>query len=167
MQDDDRQEFIEVLRNFDSAMLVTRRDTELRSRPMAIAECTDDGRLWFVTSVDSGKLDEITENPQVNVAMQADRKFLSVSGTTRATRDRDKIDELWDDSMNLWFSEGRKDPELILLEVVPTYAEFWDRSGLDAARFMFAAARSAITGHTLDENVAGVHGKVDFHDTGS
>ena len=162
MQENARKEFLELLKHFDAAMLVTERDDELRSRPMAIAESTDDGRLWFVTSVDSAKLDEITENPHVNVAMQANRKFLSISGTTRATRDPDKIDELWNDSLGLWFEKGRDDPELILLEVVPRYAEYWDRSGFEAARFMFEAAKSAVTGETLDEGEAGAHGKIKF-----
>lgn len=162
MPHDERKEFLDLLKNFDAAMLVTERDDELRSRPMAIAEATEDGRLWFVTSVDSAKMDEITEHPQVNVTMQADRKFLSVSGTTRATRDPDKIDELWSDALGVWFEEGRNDPELILLEVVPTYAEYWDRSGFEAARFMFEAAKSAVTGDTLDEEDAGAHGKVRF-----
>lgn len=158
----ERKEFLDLLKNFDAAMLVTERNDELRSRPMAIAEATEDGRLWFVTSVDSAKMDEITEHPQVNVTMQADRKFLSVSGTTRATRDPDKIDQLWNDALGVWFEEGREDPELILLEVVPTYAEYWDRSGFEAARFMFEAAKSAVTGDTLDEDDAGAHGKVRF-----
>jgi general stress protein 26 len=162
MQEKQGKEFLEVLKNFDAAMLVTRREHELRSRPMAIAESTADGRIWFVTSVDSAKLDEITENPQVNVAMQANRKFLSVSGTTRATRDPAKIDELWNDSLGVWFEKGRNDPELILLEVVPSYAEYWDRSGLGAVKFMFAAAKSAVTGERLDEDDAGAHGKVRF-----
>lgn len=162
MQASERKEFLELLKHFDAAMLVTARDRQLRSRPMAIAESTDDGRLWFVTSVDSAKLDEITENPNVNVAMQAHRKFLSISGTTRATRDPDKIDELWNDSLGIWFEKGREDPELILLEVVPTYAEYWDRSGFQAAKFMFEAAKSAVTGETLDEDDAGVHGEVRF-----
>lgn len=162
MQHSERKEFLDLLKNFDAAMLVTERDKELRSRPMAIAEATDDGRLWFVTSVDSAKIDEITEHPQVNVTMQANRKFLSVSGTTRATRDPEKIDELWNDALGVWFEEGRDDPELILLEVVPTYAEYWDRSGFEAARFMFEAAKSAITGETVDEDDAGTHGKVRF-----
>lgn len=162
MQQDEKREFLELLRNFDAAMLVTERGKDLRSRPMAIAERTDSGRLWFVTSVDSAKLDEITENPYVNVAMQANRQFLSVSGTIRATRDPDRIDELWNDALGVWFEEGRDNPQLILLEVVPTYAEYWDRSGFEAAKFMFEAAKSAVTGETLDEDDAGRHGKVRF-----
>lgn len=158
------KEFVDVLRTFDHAMLVTQRDSELRSRPMGIADCTGDGHVWFITSVDSGKLEEMTEHPNVNVAMQADARFLSISGAARATRDTVKINELWTDNQDLWFPEGRNDPTLILLEIVPTYAEYWDRSGIEAIKFKFAAAKSMATGQTLGDD-EGKHGKVPFPKT--
>lgn len=161
MKDDDVKQFVSILKSFDKAMLVTERDGELRSRPMAIADRTDDGRVWFITRIDSAKLEELTEKPQVNVAMQQDAKFLSISGTARATRDAEKVDELWNDVHKAWIPEGRNDPALVLLEVVPTYVEYWDRSGVEAVKFMFATAKSAVTGDALSDD-EGVHGKVDF-----
>jgi general stress protein 26 len=163
MHDQREHAFIDVLKSFDHAMLVTRRDAELRSRPMAIADASDDGHVWFITSVDSGKLEEITDEPFVNLAMQAASRFLSISGTVRATRDPERINALWNDIQELWFPKGRNDPTLILLEVVPTYAEYWDRSGVEAVRFMFDAARALATGHTLDDD-EGRHAKIDFPD---
>ena len=160
----DLKEFTDILETFDTAMLVTQRGPELRARPMAIADHTDDGRVWFVTSVDSGKLEELTENPAVNVALQADAKYLSISGAARATRDRDKVDQLWKDAYGPWFPEGRDDPTLLLLEIVPTYVEYWDRSGVEAIKFMFATAKSAVTGETLGDD-QGIHGKADFPKT--
>lgn len=164
MADDHMQEFIEILDSFDHAMLVTQRDSELRSRPMAIADRTRDGRVWFITSVDSAKLQEITDFPDVNVAMQAGSTFLSISGTVRATRNPDRINELWNDIQELWFPKGRNDPTLILLEVVPMMAEYWDRSGVEAVKFMFDAAKAKATGRTLG-NDEGKHAKVRFPDT--
>ena len=160
MDEQHLERFIDLLKTFDTAMLVTRRGGELRSRPMAIADRTADGRVWFITSIDSAKLGELTEHPEVNVAMQAKSKFLSISGTFRATRDREKIDELWGVSDEVWFEKGKDDPALVLLEIVPTYAEYWDRSGAQSVSFMFAAAKSAITGETPEQE--GMHGKVDF-----
>lgn len=164
MDEEQMREFVDVLKSFDHAMLVTQREMKLRSRPMAVADRTDDGRVSFITSVDSEKLAEMTEPPEVNVAMQADSRFLSISGTVRATRDPAKINELWNDIQELWFPEGRNDPTLILLEVVPTFAEYWDRSGIEALRFMFDAPRSMATGRTLDED-EGKHAKIRFPDT--
>ena len=163
MAHDEMQEFLEVLESFDHAMLVTQRDAELRSRPMAIADRTPQGHVWFITSVDSAKLQEITDYPDVNVAMQAGSKFLSISGTVRATRDPDRINALWNDVQDLWFPKGRNDPTLILLEVVPTYAEYWDRSGVEAVKFAFDAAKSMATGRTLTDD-EGKHAKLDFPD---
>lgn len=160
MNEEHLDKFIEILETFDTAMLVTRRGSELRSRPMAIADKTRDGRVWFVTSVDSAKLEELTEHPEVNVAMQAESKFLSISGTFRATRDREKIDELWQTSFENSFEKGKDDPALVLLEIVPTYVEYWDQSGAQSISFMFAAAKGAVTGEAPEAE--GMHGKVDF-----
>lgn len=164
MHEDQQREFVSVLKSFQHAMLVTQRGSELRARPMAIADRTDDGRLWFITNVESAKLEEITEHHAVNVAMQAGSKFLSISGIVRATRDPDRINVLWNDIQALWFPKGRNDPTLILLEVVPTYAEYWDRSGVEAVRFLFDAAKAMATGRTLDDD-EGKHGKIRFPDS--
>jgi general stress protein 26 len=153
--------FIDLLREFDSAMLVTQRGNELRSRPMLIVDCTDEGSLWFVTSVDSGKLEEMTEHPQVNVSLQDTSRFASISGTVRVTRDRKKIDEVWKPEYGVWFEEGRDDPELVLVEVVPLYAEYWDRSGAEGVKVALAEIKSRITGEKLDDD-QGMHEKLRF-----
>ncbi len=161
MNEEDLRHFVDILKSFENAMLVTERGSELRARPMAIADRTEDGRVWFITNIESAKLDEITEKPQVNLAMQQGSRFLSISGTSRVTRDPQKIDELWSDLQSVWFPKGRNDPTLVLLEIVPTYVEYWDRSGVEAVRFMFETAKSAVTGETLNED-ASPHGKLDF-----
>jgi hypothetical protein len=113
--------------------------------------------------IDSAKLDEMTESPEVNVTMQAATRFFHISGAARAARDREKVDELWKDAYDTWFSEGRDDPAVVLLEIVPTYVEYWDRSGMEGLKFMFSVARGAVTGD--DTGTGGVHGKVDFPKT--
>lgn len=161
MNDEELRQFVDILKTFEHAMLVTERDGELRARPMQIADRTDDGRVWFITNIESPKLDEMTEKPRVALAMQHGSRFLSISGTRRVTRDARKIDQLWNHLDKVWFPKGRNDPTLVLLEIVPTYVEYWDRSGVEAIRFMFETAKSAVTGETMSED-AGVHGKLDF-----
>lgn len=155
MNEEDLKHFTDILKTFDTAMLVTQRGRGLRSRPMEIVDRTEDGRVWFITSIDSAKLEELTENPDVNVTMQDDPKFLSISGAVRATRDRDKVDEVWRESFDAWFPEGRDDPTVVLLEIVPTYAEYWDRSGVGVLKSIFGSAE-------MDEDDDSAHGKVDF-----
>jgi len=130
------QELNEVIAGFDHVMLVTERDGELRSRPMAIADFTDDGRIRFITRDDSSKLEELDEDDNVNVAAQGDGSYLSLSGRARLTKDESLIDRCWHKRQERWFSEGKDDPHVILLEVVPTYAEYWERSETTLSRLL-------------------------------
>ena len=67
---DKKKHLIELIKDFDNAMLVTRaEDGGLRSRPLAIAEMQDSGLLYFATSVESGKAHEVEADPNVNVSL--------------------------------------------------------------------------------------------------
>lgn len=163
MKPNDLENYLELLGAFDTAMLVTRRGKENRSRPMSIADRSEDGRIWFLTSIESGKLDELTDEPQINLSMQADSKFLSISGAVKATRDPEKVQQLWSAAFSAWFPEGKDDPSIIVLEIVPTYAEYWDNSGVEGVKALFELGKSAIT-RDAAENDDSVHEKLDFPD---
>jgi len=123
MTDNEIRQIFKNLDNFDHAMLVTERDGELRSRPMVIGDYTDDGRIRFITRDDSEKVAEIDEYPKVNVALHGDSTFLSVSGNARLTKDRELIDKSWQQTQRPWFSEGRNDPHVMVLEVIPSFVK--------------------------------------------
>lgn len=159
----DMDHYMEILNSFGTAMLVTRRDRELRSRPMAIAEVSDDGRIWFLTSIESGKLEEITDEPFVNLSMQDESSYLSISGAVTATRDREKVEELWSAADKLWFPEGKDDPSIIVMQVVPTYAEYWDHSGVEGLKTIFEMGKSLVTGDEPEFDDS-VHQKLPFAD---
>src|SRR5690606_39762017 len=57
MNEEELKHFTDILETFDTAMLVTQRGRELRSRPMEIVDRSTDGRVWFITSIDSAKLE--------------------------------------------------------------------------------------------------------------
>ncbi len=62
----------DLLKDFDTAMLVTQSaDGHMHSRPMAIAELRADSDAYFVTSIDSPKVDEIKANPSVTLTFQS------------------------------------------------------------------------------------------------
>lgn len=155
-------EYLEIIESFDNAMLVTRSGSQLRSRPMAIANVRkEDGSVWFLTSIDTGKLEEITEHPEANLALQKGMRFLSITGTTVTTRDRAKRDELWSPAFSVWFPEGKDDPSLLVLGVIPVVAEYWDHSSVKGAKILFELGKTALTGDApeFDEKV---HQKIDF-----
>lgn len=154
-----------LLHDFDVAMLVTRSSNgQLRSRPMALATVEADGELWFVSDRHSAKIDEITANNQVNVAMQGNNKFVSVSGIASVVDDRARIARLWKESWKIWFPGGKDDPAILLLRIRGDAGEYWDNSGIGGMKYLLEAGRAYLTG--TRPNVEGdpaVHGKVHRH----
>ena len=77
-----------LIDGIEVAMFTTRRpDGSLVSRPMQVQERAAGTDLWFVTNVESHKLDELTHDPHVNLAFYRDRTrdWVSVSGTATLT----------------------------------------------------------------------------------
>jgi general stress protein 26 len=140
----------ELARKFDTAFLVTHGQRGgLHARPMGIVDVENDAKLWFATRADSLKLDELRADPEVLVLMQDGRKrSLSVNGKARALRDDARAKRLWTPALSLWFS-GPDDPALVLLEVEPSSAEYWDASGKAGARLALTALRRYLSGEEL------------------
>lgn len=162
MSDTPHKKLRELLDDFDTAMLVTRSPAgELRSRPMALADVEQDGTLWFMTQRQSGKTDEISADSHVNVALQSQRQYVSISGTAALVDDRRKVDELWNEAWKTWFPGGKDDPSLGLLRVNSTAGEYWDNSGASGIKYLIEAGKAYLTGtHPDVANDPKIHGKV-------
>jgi general stress protein 26 len=159
-----RENFREILGKFDQAMLVTHATgTGLRARPMAIADVAEDGSIWFITGEDTSKVDEAKQDPHIMAVMQSTAKYLSVSGEAIVQRDRAHIDRLWKDSYKAWFSGGKNDPKIVLIQLKPHAAEYWDNSGISGLKFALEYAKARVTGKEMRED-AGVdqHAKVNL-----
>jgi len=106
-------------------------DGTLRSRPMATQAQQFDGDLWFFTGKSSHKVAEINADHRVNLsyADPSSSKYVSVSGTGRLLEDRAKAEAMWNPVYKAWFPKGLDDPDLCLLRVTPTQAEYWDTPG--------------------------------------
>jgi general stress protein 26 len=159
-----RQKFLDLLKRFDTAMLVTHTAAGgLRARPMAIARVEDTCRVWFFTSVASGKVHEIETDTHVNVVCQKERDiYLSLSGIATLRRDRAKIEELWQETYKVWFPGGKDDPELALVSVEPQDGEFWDEEGFKKIKYLFEAAKAYATGTTPQIAEGEQHAKVNL-----
>jgi general stress protein 26 len=129
---DTRQESIEklneLIREIDFAMMTTNDGGVLRSRPMQTQDFDFDGDLWFFTSSETHKAEEIERDNRVNVsyALPGDNRYVSVSGRASMVKDRAKIDEYWNEALKAWFPEGKDSPELVLLKIEVEQAEYWD-----------------------------------------
>ncbi|WP_459555787.1 pyridoxamine 5'-phosphate oxidase family protein [Lacunimicrobium album] len=158
------QKFHDVMEKFDSAMLVSRTlDGELRSRPMVIAKVENDCRLWFITNLYSGKVEEFLEDPHVNVALQNGSQYVSLSGEATIDRNRAKLDEFWNESWKTWFPGGKDDPELALIGVEPDQGQYWDNSGTSGMKYLYEASKAYFSG-TKPEIDEDIHGSVDFRE---
>lgn len=125
----DRDQLIRLLHEVPIAMLTTVEDSgELRSRPMQIQKADFNGTLRFLTYRDSGKTEEIAHEPQTNVAVSCPEKgvFVSLTGTSKVTRDQAQVDELWQDEYKVWFPKGKDDPNIGVLTFKAHSGEYWD-----------------------------------------
>lgn len=120
-------------------------DGHLVSRPMAVKEREFDGDLWFFTEDPSHKTDEVRGNPQVNVALESGKGWVSLSGEASIVKDAANIDELWDTSAEAWFTDGRNDPKVALLKVTAHTAEYW-ASDEPKPLVLLKYAKAAVTG---------------------
>ncbi len=151
----------ELLKGFADAMLVThRRDGTMHARPLAIAGAPGDGTLYFATAIESGKVREIAEDPEVAVCLQKGGRFVSLGGRARVVTDAALVERLWSESWRLWFPHGRRDPSLCILAVEPREGEYWDRSGVKGLKFAFAAVKAYATGQQPPVPEPEQHGRV-------
>jgi len=150
-----RQESIEKLRSLiediDTAMLTTIDGGVLRSRPMQTQETEFDGDLWFFTSSETHKTEEIEKDNRVNAsyAKPSDNIYVSVSGTAEVVRNRAKIEEFWNPAYKAWFPKGLDDPNLILLKINVEQAEYWDSSS-SAVVHLYGFVNALATGERAE-----------------
>jgi general stress protein 26 len=158
-----KQQFREILDKFDTAMLVTSTsDGSLRARPMFIAQKEKDGELWFITSMETEKVDEILEDAHAAVTMQSPSRYMAISGHATVVRNRQLVDKLWKPILRAWF-ENKNDANVALIRFLPEEAEYWDESGMRGVKYMLKAVKAAVTGGNLEpEDLDEQHGRVQL-----
>jgi general stress protein 26 len=162
MEQDQTEKVRELLKDFKTAMLVTQATGRPgRARPMAIARVDEDCSVWFFTARATEKVGEIRSDNHVLVTCQDERsRYLSLSGKAELIGDRGKARELWRESYKTWFPAGLDDPELLLIRVQPSDAEYWDNQGVNGIRYLFEAAKAYISGVRPKVPEGQQHGKV-------
>ncbi len=153
----------ELIGKIEIAMLTTEDGKQLRSRPMSTSKLDEDGNLWFFTNEFSSKVDEIQADRQVNLsyAEKGSNTYVSVSGKASLVHDKQKIDELWSPILKAWFPDGKEDPSIALLKVVPEHAEYWDGSDSKMVQ-LFKIGMAAISGDGYESSGKDEHGKVNL-----
>jgi general stress protein 26 len=128
----------------------------VKTRPMSPELIDEQGHLWFLSASDSYKNKEIEVDPAVQLFFQgsAHSDFLTLYGRATISRDKNKIDELWNPLHKTWFTEGKDDPRITVIEVVPSSGYYWDTKHGNAVAFAKMIA-GAVVGKTLDDSIEG------------
>ncbi len=147
MSAEPQKHLYDMLKDFSTAMLVSREpDGALHARPMAVAELKPDAEAYFATDRRSPKIAEIQRDPNVLVTFQSANEYASVAGLAQVVNDRALIERLWSDVWRVWFPQGKSDPNLVLVKVVPQSGEYWDNSGLEGLNYVFNGLKAVLKG---------------------
>lgn len=146
------EQFEELVSKFRFAMMTTAAaDGHMHARPMATQIPQPDSRVWFVTSMDTGKVEDLEKDPRVNLAYfrETDMAWVSVSGRVRLQRDKQRIAELWQEDWKIYFPEGPEQADLVLLHVSPEHVTYWQQ---ETGRIgtMVMMAKAYVTGTEPD-----------------
>jgi general stress protein 26 len=147
----------DLIKDIDFCMLTTIDDDGcLRSRPMSTnGRVEANGDLWFFTYASSHKVTEVNHHHHVNVSFSAPDKqcYVSLCGTAEVVRDRAKMQELWKPELKAWFPQELNEPDIALLKVTTTTAEYWDApAGWVAKTFGFVKAVTTGEPEHMTEN---------------
>jgi general stress protein 26 len=161
----DWKKFHDMIKDIKFGMFTHRHeDGRFCAHPMTTQNRQNDreGVLWFFMSRTSDPATGIKADPEVNVSYADPSKdsYVSVSGTARIVEDMARKKELWNAMVKAWFPNGIDDPELALVAVDVTKAEYWDVKSSKLVQ-LFTMAKAAVTG--APPAGMGEHGTVRTH----
>lgn len=150
MADKSPREIAEQIMRDTRIAVLTYTDLQGRlvSTPMGTQDFEDPSQIWFITGLDTDKVEAISRNPQVNVSYHSDGGWVSLSGKARPSQDKAKLDELWDASASMFMESDKDDPRSGLLEVNGQTAEYWSNEGTVRTAVEFA---KSLLGSDTDE----------------
>ncbi|CAM5767543.1 pyridoxamine 5'-phosphate oxidase family protein [Bosea minatitlanensis] len=147
MSRNDQDRVWDLVDSIKFAMLVTHDGDGdgLRARPMHANARREDDAIYFLTDRRDQKDDEIRLNDAVCLAFAdpSDQRYLSIGGVATLLDDRALVKSLWAAADKL-FWDSPDDPDIRVLRVRPTSAEYWDSPGKIVTSVKMAAA--ALTG---------------------
>ena len=152
----------DLIKDIRFAMFTTRHSNgHLHSRPMTTqnSKLDEDSNLWFFMSRQGAPVADLSADPTVNVvyADPGDDSYVSVSGTASVVDDMAKKQQLWSKLAEAWFPGGVDDPDLALVRVKISHANYWDVTDSKVVQ-LFKMAKAAFTGKPPKD--LGEHGEV-------
>lgn len=152
------QRLWEMIKDIRFAMLTHRHgDGALHSHPLTTLNrgLGELPVLYFFVSrrTELGQRLRNDGNVNVSYADPHNDRYVSISGQATVSEDRDTRHRLFNPMAKAWFPGGADDPDLELVEVHITHAEFWDiRESKPTQLFKLAAAAVSGERPTIGEH---------------
>ena len=150
----------EIAKDANICMFVTDLSSlPLAGRPMATQEVDEQGNIWFMSDRNSDKNRHIEDDEQVQLfySHTTNYEYLSIFGRAEIVTDRSKIEKLWTPMAKTWFKEGKDDPNISLIKVIPEDAYYWDtKNNKMVSLIKFAMGAIGIT----PKDDGGIEGKL-------
>ena len=153
------EDLYKLVEGIEIAMFTTRRpDGRLVSRPMATQERNGVADLWFVSDVESEKIEELAGDPNVALSYYNVKswEWVSVSGTATISTDRALIRELYKPDWRAWFGDeggardgGPDDPRFALV-LVDARSVVYGKRNQPKPLVMFELIKGLVTGSPPD-----------------
>ena len=126
------------------------------ARPMNVRRVDDDGTLWFLSSSDSHKNEEVVRDGSVTLYFQGSTHsdFLRLRGRATVSADKARIKELWEPILKTWFTGGVDDPRITVIRFTPADGYYWDTKHGNAVAGVKMLLGAAI-GKTLGDSIEG------------
>jgi general stress protein 26 len=148
-------ELYDLIKGIETAMFTTRRPSgQLVSRPMATQDRIEGADLWFVTNVETHKLDDLTLDPHVNCSYYNNRthEWVSVTGLAHVSKNQNRIRQLYKEDWKAWFGDeggdrdgGPNDPRIALIMVEAEMATYMKVNKLRPV-LLFEVLKARVTG---------------------
>ena len=139
-----------LIKEVKFAMLTHRHgDGSLQGHPLTTQNRSiDEGSvLYFFISEKSELASRLHQDTNVNVSYSDPGAgiYVSIAGAASFSSNAATKERLWSPMAKAWFPGGVNDPDLALLEVKISHAEFWDVKDSKVTQ-LFKMAKAAVTG---------------------
>lgn len=127
--------------------------------PMHVQEVDDQGNLWFFSGADSTHNQRLASDTRAHLIFCNNSKleYVTVFGEVTVSKDKARIEQLWNKMVEVWFPDGPSDPNVTLLSVRPIFAHYWDTENGKLVA-MAKILTAAVTGD--QQQVGGVDGDI-------
>lgn len=144
-----------LAKELETCMFGTYGTGRLKLRPMSVQQVDNEGNIWFLSDKNSNKNNEIEVNNEVDLIFGGGHeKFLAVHGMAEISYDKQKIKELWEPVVKIWFKQGVDDPNISVIKVSYEDGYYWDNKHGKMVVLAKMAA-SLVTGKTMDDGIEG------------